>query len=155
MSMLGVLVLLGLTVLFSGCGGSEGSGGEGDTDSQTRGATTMTIDREEAERFAGIELPAQLSDLQARRVVGPMDESITMRFTVPPEEVDGLRSILTEPLEEGRRKVPDMPELGWEIEDSERFLGASDILDGIGRRVLVDLDVPGRPVVYITAGTAG
>lgn len=145
-----VLVL----ALLAGCGGSDDRGQDRGNGDEARGAT-MPIGLAAAERFAGIELPSRLSDLQARKEVGPQDDSIALRFTIARDELTGLRSILTEPLEEGFLTVTDRPSLGWKVEDSKRFLGASDMVGGVGRQVLVDLDEPDRPVVYIVAGTAG
>lgn len=143
-----------LALVVAGCGSSDERGGDRATDGETR-ASTQSIDRAEVERFAGIELPARIDDLQASKVPGPLDTSITARFTIPPEALAGLRSLISEPLEEGYRTVGDRPKLGWKVEDSKRFLGASDIVKGVGRNVLVDLDQPSRPVVYLVASTVG
>jgi hypothetical protein len=136
-----------LGALLIGCADDAGERTRG------LGTDTVEIDRAEVERYAGVELPSGLSGFQAQKSVGGMDDSISATFTIPRDAVDSMRSILTEPLEEGFRTIGDEPSLGWKIQDSKRFLGASDFVNGVGRDVLVDLDVPGRPTVYLTAGT--
>jgi hypothetical protein len=113
----------------------------------------QTISPAELERNAGVELPSGLSDFRAQKEVGALDDSISASFTIPRDALDSMRSILSEPLEEGFQAISDRPSLGWEVEDSGRFLGGGDIVKGVGRNVLVDLDVPGRPAVYLVAGT--
>lgn len=149
------LLALGALVVFAGCERSA----EPVRDDGSRGATRSyeprPITAAQAARYARVELPPGASDGQATVFPGPLDDSIALRFTIPRSQLDAMRSILSEPLEEGYRTVPDRPDLGWETEGSDRVLGASDIVDGIGRDVLVDLDVSGRPVVYLTAGSVG
>lgn len=145
-------VCLVLIAVLAGCGGSDDPG-RSDGPAGGERYEPEPITPAQAERFAEVELPPGADEVEATGLPGPMDDSVAISFTVARSEVDELRSILTEPLEEGRLTVPDSAELGWEIEDSERYLGASDLVDGVGRRVLVDLDVSGRPVVYLLAGT--
>lgn len=150
---LGVCLPL-VILLLAGCGGSGDPSATGaDRDGGRYEATP--IDRDEFERFAGIELPDELSDLQAAKQPGPLDDSATARFVISREDVDKLRSILSEPLEEGYRAIPDTPSLGFQTGEIKRFLGASDVVAGVGRSVLVDVDDSDKAVVYVLAGTVG
>jgi hypothetical protein len=145
--------LLLAVLLLGGCGGSDDPGATAGRDGGRYKATP--IDREEFERFAGMDLPDELSDLQAARQPGPLDDSVTARFAIPRENVDKLRSILSEPLEEGYRAIPDTPGLNLQTGKIKRLLGASDVVGGVGRSVVVDVDDPDRAVVYVLAGTVG
>lgn len=149
------ILALGMLALLAGCGGSAGPAREDASRGARQSYEPVPITGVRAADYAGIELPPGASEVQATMFPGPLDDSIALRFTIPRSQLDALRSILSEPLEEGYRTVPDRPNLGWETEDSDRVLGASDIVNGIGRDVLVDLDLPGRPVVYLTAGSVG
>lgn len=110
----------------------------------------------EAERFARIDVPRSATDVEAVSG-GAMDEVLRMRFTIPRADlatfVRGSR--FTERLEEGYRPFLDgeVAETGWKTERIERLRGVSEIVDGLGRRVLVDLDDPERATVYVVAGS--
>lgn len=110
--------------------------------------------RAEIERFGRVTLPASAEGLQARRESG-MDEAIFVRFTLAAADLEAFVAsggFTQEPQPDDRAVVSDAG-LGWELDAIDRVEGLNEVRDGLGRQLLIDLDRPGRPVVYFVAST--
>lgn len=141
-----------LVLFLAGCGedGERGSdrvsGSGGERPSRTR-----------IEQFAKIELPPEAKILDARED-GLTDTSVSVRFTV---DRDGLERFVEERRvhQAARARLPTLrgqlrQRPGWRVERHRRVLGHDEVVGDLGRKVLVSLDDPDRPVVYLIAGTS-
>jgi len=136
-----------VVIALGGCGGEDDPPVE--REPQASGPT-----RGEIESFARIKLPVSVTNLKAKQESG-MDTAMFVSFAMDSRDLQGFidGAKFSGPPQEGDRAVADNESLGWNITGIERLVGHGEVEDGLGRNIVIDLDRPDRPVVYLEATT--
>jgi len=105
------------------------------------------------ERIGRIQLPPSAAGIQAR-AGGFQDRFISIRFDIPPAELDAfLKATRYTPSIGPTTKLPfqsiavDAP--WWRPQDAQRFEAGQNFVDGISQSVLVDMTSAERYIVYV------
>ena len=149
------MLVLGLcAVLLTACA-REGAGAPA-TAAPRDPAPSFSQDADLVEEFAGVTLPASTGDLQVGQLEGGIDDLLLARFSVDGGDLDAFVADagFTGAPEPGRRVFSDdlgvgVP--GWDVADAQEVLGHDENVDGFARQVVIDVDDPARPVVYLRA----
>lgn len=106
------------------------------------------------EEFVGVTLPHSTADLEVYQWVG-IDEAVAARFLLDPNDLGAFLASgdFEAPPREGVRPIFAGEQLGWQLDDIEHMLGHDEVVDSFSRQLLIDVDDPQRPVVYLLAST--
>lgn len=147
------LALVGVLALAA-CGDDPAAAPADDVHSAP--ATAAAVDHAEIEEFARIRIPDSASELRSSSA-SAIDTSLYLSFAMDGAELDAFvrDAGFQSPPEPGVRalQVGAGRELGWDTDAVSEFLGHAEEVDGLVREVLVDLDAPDRPVIYLHAYT--
>lgn len=148
-----ILLAVTFVVAATGCGGTSGAG---EADSAEVRTPQQALDLEQVEQFARIDLPDSAEEVRYQSA-SAADTSIYLSFAIPAQDYEAFLagaafSAAPEP-DHDAMQVGAGEDLGWRLDDIERFAGHEERTDGLVRQLLVDLDDPDRPVVYLHAFT--
>lgn len=106
------------------------------------------------EEFVGVTLPDSTAELEVSHWVG-IDEAVAARFSLDRNDLDPFLASgdFEAPPRAGVRTVFVGEQLGWQLDNIEHMLGHEELVDSFSRQLLIDVDDPQRPVVYVLAST--
>lgn len=151
-------ILFGLLLAAAGCGGSEDPNPRKPardlSNTERKGIDTAT--KAQIERFAKVVIPASATNLHSLSR-SALDSQLLVSFRLPAADLDAfVRSgSFRRTLTDGDRAIGASTgsELGWHVDRAKRVKGLADVRPGLGRNLVVVLDEPRQPVVYLEAAT--
>lgn len=148
------MLFIGMAVVLAACGGEGQELRSSKADCFTATPQVQPT-RAELEGYARIKLPPSATGLEVH-CDGFMDRRVRARFTIARRDL--RRFIHTAnfrgALVKGERPFHDgeVKELGWRVDAIDRVLGLNEeAVDPVVRHIIVDLDRPDNPVVYLQA----
>jgi hypothetical protein len=151
-------LVIGLALVFAGCGSSDDpkprspAGDLRDLEQQT----VDTATKAQLERFAEVRIPASATNLRSFSR-SALDTQVLMSFRIPRADLDAfVRSgNFQGTLRDDYRAITTSAGegIGWDLDKAKHVQGLADVKSGLGRNLLVVLDDPQRPAVYLEAAT--
>lgn len=153
-----VAIAIGLLLAAASCGGSDDPPAR-EPARDLRDLEQTGIDKAtkaQIEAFARIRIPASATALRLSSR-SAMDTQLLVSFRLPAADLDAFVSSadFSRKLVDNDRAISSGvgTEIGWRLNEAERVKGLAETTTGRYRNLVVVLDDPRRPAVYLEAGT--